>query len=80
MRIVAALALLLFVAPAGAQDRRRPNNGNGPPKPEVISPQEGHRIAWYGTLQAARDESKRTGRPILFVSAAPHCGTTPGVW
>ena len=73
-------ALLIGTQPSAAQDRRRPNNGKGPPRPELVEPNKGERIAWYGTLEAARAEAKRTGKPILLVSAAPHCGTTPGVW
>ena len=78
--LLIVVASLAVTCPISAQDRRRPNNGNGPPRPEVVTPNEGERIAWYGTLASARTESKRTGKPILFVSAAPHCGTTPGVW
>ena len=72
--------LLIGTRPSAAQDRRRPNNGKGPPRPDVVEPNKGERIAWYGTLDAARAEAKRTGKPILLVSGAPHCGTTPGVW
>ncbi len=78
--VILALASFVASGPATAQDRSRPNNGKGPPHPELVKPQEGNRIAWYGTLEAARAEAKRTGKPMLFVSGAPHCGTTPGVW
>lgn len=37
-------------------------------------------IAWYPTLDAGFKEAKRSGRPILFLSAAPHCGGVSGVW
>ena len=37
-------------------------------------------IAWYPTLDAGLKEAKRSGRPILFLSAAPHCGGVSGVW
>ncbi len=37
-------------------------------------------IAWFGTWDAALAEAKRTGRPMLFLSAAPHCSGVPGVW
>jgi len=75
-----AVVVGVLTLPAAAQGRDRPNNGAGPPRPELVKPDIGNRIAWYGTLQAARAEAKRTGRAILFVSAAPHCGGTPGVW
>lgn len=38
------------------------------------------RIAWYGTLKSGLAEAKRSGRPILLVSAAPHCTGVPGIW
>ena len=38
------------------------------------------RIAWYGDLEAGLAEAKRSGRPILLVSGAPHCLGVPGVW
>ena len=37
-------------------------------------------IAWYGVLQDGLDEAKRSGKPILFVTAAPQCGGVPGMW
>lgn len=76
----AFLFVIVAALTASAQDRRLPNNGRGPPRPGLVSPVEGNRIAWFGTLAAARAEAQRTGRPILFVSGAPHCGLTPGVW
>lgn len=47
---------------------------------EVLEPPPDAGIAWFGTWAAARAEAKRTGRPILFMSAAPQCKGTPGVW
>ncbi len=38
------------------------------------------RIAWYGDLETGLAEAKRSGRPILLVSGAPHCLGVPGVW
>ena len=40
----------------------------------------GESIAWYGTLDAARAEAKRTDRPILLISARPECRGVPGFW
>ena len=37
-------------------------------------------IQWFPTLEAGRAEAQRTGRPILFVSAAPHCAGVSGIW
>ena len=37
-------------------------------------------IQWFATLDSARAEAERTGRPILLVSAAPHCSGVSGIW
>lgn len=37
-------------------------------------------IAWYGTWSQAQKVAQKTGRPILLLSAAPHCHNVPGVW
>ena len=37
-------------------------------------------IQWFATLESARAEAKRTGRPLLLVSAAPHCSGVSGIW
>ena len=62
-----ALALgLLTMSPAVADDAKVPG-------PDA-------RIQWFGTLEAAQAEAKRTGRPILLTAAAPQCKGTPGIW
>ena len=38
------------------------------------------RIAFYGTLSGGLAEAKRSGRPILLLSAAPHCHGVSGLW
>ena len=38
------------------------------------------RIAWYSTLKQGLAVAKPTGRPILLVSAAPHCHGISGIW
>ena len=38
------------------------------------------KIAWYATWDRGLAEAKRTGRPILLVSAAPHCRNVSGLW
>ena len=38
------------------------------------------KIAWFGTLQSGLAEAKRSGRPILLISAAPQCLGVSGVW
>lgn len=44
----------------------------------AIKPNTG--IAWFATLEPALAEAKRTGKPILYLSAAPHCGGISGIW
>jgi hypothetical protein len=41
---------------------------------------EGVQIQWFATLDRGLAEAKRTGKPILFVSAAPHCAGVSGMW
>ena len=37
-------------------------------------------IAWYGVLKDGLSEAKRTGKPILFITAAAQCNGVPGMW
>lgn len=37
-------------------------------------------IPWFATLDTGLAEAKRTGKPILFLTAAPHCGGIAGLW
>ena len=37
-------------------------------------------IAWYGVLKDGLAEEKRTGKPILFITAAAQCNGVPGMW
>lgn len=37
-------------------------------------------VQWFATLDRGLAEAKRTGKPILFVSAAPHCAGVSGMW
>lgn len=50
----------------------------GPPSGPIPSGQGG--IVWYGTLRAGVAEARRTNRPILLISAAPHCHNVSGIW
>ena len=38
------------------------------------------RIAWYSSLKQGLAGAKTTGRPILLISAAPHCHGISGIW
>ncbi len=46
----------------------------------IVEVPTGERIAWYGTLDAARAEAERLDKPLLLLAAAPECQNTPGVW
>jgi hypothetical protein len=37
-------------------------------------------IQYYATLERGLSEAKRTNRPILFVTGAPHCAGVSGMW
>lgn len=37
-------------------------------------------IAWFGLLEEARAEAKRTGKPLFLMSASPSCSGVPGMW
>ena len=72
-RFVAISATFVFAAvtsaPVNAQlapPKGQSYGGSVPGSEEVVSG-----IAWYGVLQDGLDEAKRSGRPILFVTAAP---------
>lgn len=41
---------------------------------------DGVQIQWFATLERGLAEATRTGKPILFVSAAPHCAGVSGMW
>lgn len=47
---------------------------------DLIQPQTEAQIAWFGRWADAAAEAKRTGRPILLMSAAPQCQQVPGIW
>jgi len=38
------------------------------------------KVIWYGTLKGGLAEAKRSNRPILLLSAAPHCQAVSGIW
>ncbi len=84
MKIAAAAALILGVLASGQSSYAKdpPSRGRNGPRagPTVDWSKVEHRIAWYGTLELGRAAAKKTGRPILLVAGAPHCGGVPGVW
>lgn len=76
MRVAASCVLSLVLV--GAALAQPP--GGRPVLPGTVEVQEGERIAWFGTLKEGLAEAKRLGRPVMLVSAAPHCHEVPGVW
>ncbi len=85
MNLSRHLLILALAAATGthAVAAQRPDSGRrgGPVGPlEVHEPPAAAGIAWFGTWDGALAEAKRTGRPILFMSAAPQCQGVPGVW
>ncbi len=81
MHALLAVLLVATLSPTvEAQRGDRPDRPGRPPGPGLVEPRDGERIAWYGTLDAGLAEAKRLNRPILLLSAAPHCHQIPGVW
>ena len=73
-----AMAAIAIFSPVNAQldPPTEPSFGGSVPKSrKVVSG-----IIWYGILKDGLAEAKRTGKPILFVTAAPQCGGIPGMW
>lgn len=79
-RLLPLLGLLLFASaePANAQRGQRRSKPTG--DIGLRTEPESAGIAWFGTLDGALAEAKRTDRPILLMSAAPSCREVPGVW
>jgi hypothetical protein len=58
-----------------------PPKGKGQPAPPVgQSLPPVHGIQWFATWKAGLAEAQRTGKPILLVSATPHCAGVSGIW
>ena len=69
------LAVALAILSTASLAQRRPP---GPVSGLVASGVGG--IVWFGTLKDGIAEAKRTNRPILLLSAAPHCHNVSGIW
>ncbi len=84
-KVLAPIGLLLLFHVVFAQrppQGGRPGGSGGPGGRGSQGPAtaEGASIQWYATLDRGLAEAKRTGKPILFVSAAPHCAGVSGMW
>ncbi|MBM3989685.1 MAG: hypothetical protein FJ298_01615 [Planctomycetes bacterium] len=84
-----ALLCALCIASARIESAPLATVQGAPPPPDTERPQGPlpvHEpptepgIAWFGTWSEALAEAERTGRPMLFMSAAPQCQRVPGVW
>ncbi len=56
------------------------NKDGPPPDPDTTTALSSPGVQWFATLERGRAEAERTGKPILFVSAAPPCGGISGMW
>ena len=75
-----SVAVALVALSSSATAQLAPPNGTSyggsvPNSSKVVSG-----IAWYGVLTEGLAEAKRTGKPILFITAAPQCNGVPGMW
>lgn len=80
---IAVLALTCAFAPstAFAQDKpQSPSKATSKATSAAKQSAQPTGITWFGTWEQALAEAKRSNRPILFTSAAPACGTVPGMW
>lgn len=70
--------------PQGGPDRPMPPNippkdkDKADSKPTASTDVGG--IQWFATLERGLAEAKATGKPIMLLSAAPHCGGVSGIW
>jgi hypothetical protein len=65
--------------PGGPGDRPRPDQPEQPEDNRKSDAGTGG-IQWYATWESGLKEAERTARPILLVSAAPHCAGVSGTW
>ncbi len=47
---------------------------------QFASADDSAKVIWYSTLESGLAEAKRSVRPILLISAAPHCTGVSGIW
>lgn len=66
--------------PRDGGDRPERPQRDGPPPSDEDQANAGAAIPWIPTWAAGKAEALRTGKPILLVSAAPHCAGVSGIW
>ena len=79
-RLALSVALAVVMLSSSATAQLAPPTwasygGSGPNSRKVVPG-----MAWYGGLTEGLAEAKRTGKPILFITAAPQCRGVPGMW
>jgi hypothetical protein len=84
-RLLLCSALLLPAGLGFAQPPGRggpPPRGGGPTDAALSTPWKAPDVGvqWFTSWEAAKAEAGKTGRPILLVSAAPHCAGVSGLW
>ncbi|MEI6235133.1 MAG: hypothetical protein WCT04_18910 [Planctomycetota bacterium] len=77
--IVLLVVCLILMANARAGQGGQNGGPGGQNAGPVVKAPDAY-IQWYGTLAGGLEEAKRTGKPILFISAAPHCAGVSGMW
>ena len=76
-----AAALVCATLPAFAgDDVGSKADGAKDPPATATKTEKAAGITWFATWDQALAEANRTNRPILFTSAAPACGSVPGMW
>jgi hypothetical protein len=70
------IASLTFSVTGFANNSNLPNDG----VQDGVEKGVPNGIVWYGVLTDGIAEAKATGKPIMFLSAAPQCTGVPGVW
>lgn len=75
--IISLLTAILMVSSAQTIRAQGPGPGDLGAMPQAIG-EAG--IDWYVTWDNAKAESRRSGRPIFFMSAAATCSGIPGVF
>ena len=84
--LLSVLAALMVCTSVMAQNKgsqggnRAPRGGGPETRTAPTAPPDGRTIQWFATLDRGLAEAKRTGKPILLVSGAPHCSGVSGMW
>ena len=62
------------------KDQGRPKKDDRPKTDDRAASEKEGGVSWFANWQDALKEAIRTNRPILLVSAAPHCAGVSGTW